>query len=206
MSEPSEQELLARFNVTAEQLDEWADEYENTDWTHMKFGRPGKEGINSQPVNGPEINDLREKLAECFTGAEFACRREPLHEIKLNVEIDRAKPWCVHVANRNFSTMMEIFNRTEIGDAAAELYFPESVEESKISATALFLITDRDDPKPGRRWEIQFSHQEDTEEPLLRLKLPCARDGWYRVRIVRQALNQVGEPIGEEETYEYDLS
>lgn len=31
-------ELYRRFGVTGEQLDEWADEYEGEDWSHMRFG------------------------------------------------------------------------------------------------------------------------------------------------------------------------
>ena len=57
----SEQELLARFNVTAEQLDEWADEYENTDWTHMRFGRVR---VGRPPLTNEDLTSVTVKIPE----------------------------------------------------------------------------------------------------------------------------------------------
>lgn len=41
----NEEELYKKFNVTGEQLDEWAAEYESQDWSHMRFG----EVVNGRP-------------------------------------------------------------------------------------------------------------------------------------------------------------
>ena len=47
------EELRQKFGVTGEQLDEWADEYESADWSHMRFG----EIINGRPRMADEPLD-----------------------------------------------------------------------------------------------------------------------------------------------------
>ena len=47
------EELRQKFGVTGEQLDKWAGEYENADWSHMRFG----EIINGRPRMADEPLD-----------------------------------------------------------------------------------------------------------------------------------------------------
>lgn len=49
----SNDELHERFGVTGEQLDAWADEYENADWSQMRFGEviKGRPKISDEPLD-----------------------------------------------------------------------------------------------------------------------------------------------------------
>lgn len=49
----SNEKLYEKFGVTAEQLDTWADEYESTDWSHMRFGEiiSGRPRISDEPLD-----------------------------------------------------------------------------------------------------------------------------------------------------------
>ena len=46
-------ELRRRFGVTGEQLDAWADEYEDPDWSQMRFGevRSGRPRVADEPLD-----------------------------------------------------------------------------------------------------------------------------------------------------------
>lgn len=47
------EELHKKFNVTSEQLDTWADEYESDNWSHMRFGEivVGRPKITDEPLD-----------------------------------------------------------------------------------------------------------------------------------------------------------
>lgn len=50
-------ELHEKFDVTAEQLDAWADEYEGADWSHMRFGAivNGRPKVAEEPLDSITI-------------------------------------------------------------------------------------------------------------------------------------------------------
>lgn len=55
-------ELCERLDVTDEQLDKWAGEYESSDWSNMKFG----EVYNGHPkltIHTPEPESKSKKVA-----------------------------------------------------------------------------------------------------------------------------------------------
>lgn len=47
------EELHKKFGVTADQLDKWANEYESSDWSHMRFGKVvnGRPHIADEPLD-----------------------------------------------------------------------------------------------------------------------------------------------------------
>lgn len=47
------EELHSKFDITSEQLDTWASEYENSDWSHMHFGEiiVGRPKISDEPLD-----------------------------------------------------------------------------------------------------------------------------------------------------------
>ena len=48
-----EKELYKKFDVTSDQIDAWAAEYESGDWSHMQFGEviKGRPKIFSEPLD-----------------------------------------------------------------------------------------------------------------------------------------------------------
>jgi transposase len=60
----SEEKILEKFGVTAEQLDNWAAEYESNDWSNMEFGEVvrGRPKVFSEPLETITIKVPRSRV------------------------------------------------------------------------------------------------------------------------------------------------
>ena len=60
----NEAEVLKKFHVTKEQLDEWATEYESEDWSGMEFGKiaPGRPKVFSEPLETITVKVPRSRI------------------------------------------------------------------------------------------------------------------------------------------------
>ena len=58
-------DLRQRFGVTGDQLDEWADEYESDDWSHMRFGEivNGRPRLADEPLDSITVKVPHSRVA-----------------------------------------------------------------------------------------------------------------------------------------------